>query len=124
MQKLFFLSASLLGALGVAIGAFGAHKLKPFLIETGRYDTFDTAVKYQFYHVFALLITALLLYRIENKLLEYAGLIFLAGIIIFSGSLYILCLTNVGKWGAITPIGGTLFIAGWVLMLVAILKNL
>lgn len=123
MQKFFLLSASFLGALSVAIGAFGAHKLKDYLTQIGRTDVFETAVRYQFYHVFALIATALLLYKIESKLLEYAGWCFIVGIIIFSGSLYILCLTNVGKWGAVTPIGGTLFIAGWILMLISVSKN-
>ena len=67
MQKLFLLIASLLGALSVAIGAFGAHGLKNYLTGIGRLDVFETAVKYQFYHVFALLVTALLIYKIENK---------------------------------------------------------
>ena len=124
MQKFFLLAASLFGTLAVAIGAFGAHKLKNYLTEIGRLDVFETAVKYQFYHVFALLITALLLYKTESKLLEYAGCCFIAGIVIFSGSLYILCMTNVGKWGAVTPIGGTLFIAGWVLMFISVWKGL
>jgi len=123
MQKLFLLAGSLFGMLGVAIGAFGAHKLKDYLTQIGRLDVFETAVKYQFYHAFALLITALLLYKAESKVLEYAGWCFIAGIIVFSGSLYILCMTNIGKWGAVTPIGGTLFIAGWVLMFISVWRN-
>lgn len=124
MQKLFLLSGSALGALGVMIGAFGAHKLKNYLLQIGRLDVFETAVKYQFYHAFALLVLGLLMFKIQAKSLDYAGLSFIAGTIIFSGSLYILCMTNVGKWGAVTPIGGTFMIAGWVLLFIGILKAL
>ena len=116
MQKTFLLVASILGALSVCIGAFGAHALKARLEAIHRLETFETAVKYQFYHTFAILAVALLLEKIANKSLEYAGWSFLGGIIIFSGSLYILCLTGVTKWGAVTPLGGLLFIIGWVLL--------
>ncbi|MFN3405979.1 MAG: DUF423 domain-containing protein [Cytophagaceae bacterium] len=123
MQKFFLISGAASGALSVLIGAFGAHGLKKHLTSIGKQDVFETAVKYQFYHVFALIITGILLYKFTDKLLVYAGYSFLAGTIIFSGSLYILCLTNVSKWGAVTPIGGVLFVVGWVLMLLACYNN-
>lgn len=123
MQKFFLLSSAVLGALGVMIGAFGAHALSKMLAETGRTATFETAVKYQMYHTLALLATGLLLDRYASKWLEYAGWGYLIGIIIFSGSLYILCLSNVGKWGAVTPIGGLALIAGWIFLLVGITKS-
>lgn len=123
MQKLFLLTASALGALSVMIGAFGAHALKNSLESTGRLETFETAVKYQFYHVVALLLLGLLMTKFDHKLLNYAGYSFIIGIIIFSGSLYVLCLTNVAKWGAITPIGGVFLIAGWALLFMGILKS-
>lgn len=116
MQKTFIIIASVLGALSVAIGAFGAHALKAKLEAIGRLETFETAVKYQFYHTFAILAVAILMDKIVGKGFEYAGWSFLGGILVFSGSLYILCLTGVTKWGAVTPIGGLLFIIGWVLM--------
>lgn len=122
MTNLFLLAGSIFGGLGVMIGAFGAHKLKSYLLEIGRLDVFETGVKYQFYHAFALLIVGLLITKADNKLLHYAGYSFIAGIIIFSGSLYTLCLTNVGKWGAVTPIGGLFMIVGWVLMAFAVAK--
>ncbi|MBX9851929.1 MAG: DUF423 domain-containing protein [Cytophagaceae bacterium] len=122
MQKLFLIISAVLGALSVMIGAFGAHKLKDHLAKIGRSDVFETAVKYQFYHTFALLALGLLLFKFQHKLLDYAGWCFIGGVIIFSGSLYILCLTNVGKWGAVTPIGGLLLIIGWVLMAWGIAK--
>lgn len=123
MQKLFLMIGSILGALSVMIGAFGAHALRNTLTSNGRLETFETAVKYQFYHVFALLIVGMLLSRIDHKLLHYSGYAFIVGIIIFSGSLYILCLTNIGKWGAVTPIGGLFLIIGWLLLFVGIFKN-
>jgi uncharacterized membrane protein YgdD (TMEM256/DUF423 family) len=122
-MKLFLLAGSLSGALSVMIGAFGAHALKSRLLANGRLDIFETAVKYQFYHSLALLaLGILILLKFESKLMDYAGYSFIAGIMIFSGSLYILCLTNVGKWGAVTPIGGVFLIAGWLLMFTAIMN--
>jgi uncharacterized membrane protein YgdD (TMEM256/DUF423 family) len=123
MHKLFLLAGTLSGALSVMIGAFGAHALKSKLLENGRLDVFETAVKYQFYHSLALLaLGILMLVKFESRLMDYAGYSFMAGILIFSGSLYILCLSNVSKWGAVTPFGGLFLIAGWLLMFVAILN--
>ena len=107
------MAGAVLGLLGVALGAFGAHALKPFLLESGRLDTFETAVKYQFYHALALMIISVLMLVKNHRILKIAASLMLAGVTIFSGSLYILCLTNVGAWGAVTPIGGVLMIAGW-----------
>ena len=124
LQKTFLLAGSFFAGLGVAIGAFGAHRLKDFLLQTGRTDTFEKAVTYQFYHSLALLVIGLLATQIQinTKYLNYAGYSFIAGIIIFSGSLYILCLTETPKWGAVTPIGGVCMIAGWVLVFLSVLK--
>jgi uncharacterized membrane protein YgdD (TMEM256/DUF423 family) len=123
MQKLFLMAGSISGALSVIIGAFGAHALKKILTETGRMDVFETAVKYQFYHSFALLFVGLLLMKFQHRFLEYAGYSFMIGTIIFSGSLYLLCLTNVSKWGAVTPFGGLFLITGWMLMCIAVMKS-
>lgn len=115
--------ASVLGAFSVALGAFGAHALKPMLEARNRMDTYETAVKYQFYHVLALLIAGFLLHKfVGNTWFAYAGYSFIAGMTIFSGSLYILCISGVTKWGAVTPIGGVLLIAGWVLMAIGLSK--
>lgn len=124
MQKLFIICASISGALAVMLGAFGAHALRQFLETSGRLETFETAVKYQFYHTFALFFVGMLLFRINSSLLNYAGYSFLAGILVFSGSLYILCFTGITKWGAVTPIGGLFLIAGWVLLVITAFKNL
>lgn len=106
------------------IGAFGAHALRATLEAQGRLETFETAVKYQFYHTLALLIIGLLMYRISDKLLGYAGYSMIGGVIIFSGSLYILCLSGVRWLGAITPIGGVLMIVGWALLFWAVARSL
>ena len=123
-MKFFILSGSILGLLGVALGAFGAHALRATLTASGRLDTFETAVKYQFYHALALVLVGVLLQQFGDnpataKLLGWAGNAMLAGVLIFSGSLYILCATGVTWLGAITPVGGVLMIVGWALMAVA-----
>lgn len=123
MQQLFLLIGAALGGSGIAIGAFGAHALKNILASSGRLDVYETAVKYQFYHAFALLILGLLMYRIQSPLLNYAGIAFTVGTIIFSGSLYTLCLSGVGKWGAVTPFGGIILIIGWCLLFAGIARS-
>ncbi|ARS35107.1 DUF423 domain-containing protein [Pontibacter actiniarum] len=121
-QKIILLIASALGALTVAIGAFGAHALSATLQASGRVDTFETAVKYQMYHTLALLAVGLLLFKVEQPALQTAAWCFFLGILIFSGSLYTLCATGITWLGAITPIGGTLFIIGWGALFYAVLK--
>lgn len=111
------------GGLAVAIGAFGAHAFKPFLIETGREATFELAVRYQFYHALALLATGLLISETSHKALLYSGLCFVLGIIFFSGSLYVLSFTGIKMLGAVTPIGGVFFILGWVLLGIGVYKK-
>ncbi len=120
-MKFFILSGAILGLLGVALGAFGAHALRATLTASGRLDTFETAVKYQFYHALALVLVGLLMHVFGSnpatvKWLGWAGNSFLGGTLIFSGSLYVLCATGITWLGAITPIGGVLMIAGWALL--------
>ena len=122
MYKIFLLTGTVLAALAVMIGAFGAHALKTTLEATERLDTFETAVKYQFYHSLALLILGLLMMKANHSLFNTAGYSFIAGIILFSGSLYMLSLTGVTKWGAVTPIGGLAFIIGWAALFIGIIK--
>ncbi|SNT35372.1 Uncharacterized membrane protein YgdD, TMEM256/DUF423 family [Ekhidna lutea] len=119
MPKLFLTIASISGILSVALGAFGAHALKDKLQSEGTYDTYQTAVQYQFYHTLALLGIAILLMKVQSQHLVYAGYSMTFGILIFSGSLYILCFTGIKWLGAITPIGGLLFILGWIFMLLS-----
>jgi uncharacterized membrane protein YgdD (TMEM256/DUF423 family) len=118
MHKRFLIIAAYLGALSVALGAFGAHTLKDHLTQQAL-NTFETAVRYQFYHVFALALTGILYKTYPNVTLRYAGNLFILGIIFFSGSLYALIIlgtTNFVWIGAITPLGGTLFITAWILL--------
>ena len=123
MQKLLFITGSVLGAIGVILGAFGAHAFKSILEANQRIATFETAVKYHFFHVVALFIAGFLLDKYPSKFLTYSGIFFTLGILLFSGSLYILSLTNQTKWGAIAPIGGLAFVLGWIFILIAVLKN-
>lgn len=113
MDKTFLLVGALAGFLGVALGAFGAHGLQSRL-SPEMLAVFETGVRYQMYHAFALLITAAAIGRLgDARLLAVSGWFFVAGIIIFSGSLYALALTGVTMWGAVTPIGGLAFLVGW-----------
>jgi len=117
--------AAVLGFLAVAIGAFGAHGLEPILTKYSRLETFETAVKYHFYHTFAILIVGVLLtVEQENKKLVYSVYSFLAGIVIFSGSLYFMSLTNITWLGAVTPLGGLAFMLGWIFLFLGVKKRL
>jgi uncharacterized membrane protein YgdD (TMEM256/DUF423 family) len=119
--KLLIQLAALVGGLGVAIGAFGAHALHAMLERAGRLDTFETAVRYQFYHALALLaIGVLWAARPELRALGTTGALWLGGIVIFSGSLYALCFTGITKLGAVAPLGGLLLLAGWVSLVLAV----
>ena len=128
MQKIFLSIGSVLAGLGVILGAFGAHKLKE-LVAPESVATYQTGVQYQMYHAFALLIIGLLAERYSSSLLNWAGFFFGAGIVLFSGSLYLLvslkAMNKVGVSGIglITPIGGLLFIVGWILLLIAVIKR-
>lgn len=123
MHKIFLIIGSISGGLAVMIGAFGAHALKNLLESSARTETFETAVKYQFYHALALILLGILMLNFKHSMFNYAGYSFTIGTIIFSGSLYILCLTGITKFGMITPIGGLFLIAGWALMLFGIIKT-
>jgi len=123
MNKNFLTAGALFGAVAVICGAFGAHFLKTKLTPESL-QTFETAVRYQFYHAFALLATGILYKEYPGKLLQWSGRFFIAGIILFSGSLYILCAVQSLKWiGAVTPFGGMCFIAGWLLIAVNVAKK-
>ncbi|MEL6778348.1 MAG: DUF423 domain-containing protein [Cyanobacteria bacterium J06597_16] len=124
MSRLFFAIASILGALSVAGGAFGAHALKGKLTETAL-GSFETGVRYQMYHAIALLVVALLIKQNpEVSSLNTAGWCFIAGIVLFSGSLYGLSLAGIKALGPVTPLGGVAFIAGWIFLALASAKAL
>jgi uncharacterized membrane protein YgdD (TMEM256/DUF423 family) len=128
MHKGFLKTGFLLGALSVALGAFGAHALKELLAPL-QLSVFETAVRYQFYHVFALLSAGVLYKEFPGKLVFYAGCFFIAGILLFCGSLYALCYVNnaalpgYGWLGPLAPFGGLFFILGWIMMFTAVFKK-
>ncbi len=123
MHKGFIKTAAMLGVLAVALGAFAAHALKERISDYA-VNIFETGVRYQFYHVFALLVAGILYKEFPNRFIRWAGILFISGIILFSGSLY--CLMYIKgavmpgyKWiGAITPIGGLAFILGWLFLFI------
>ncbi|HYK56164.1 MAG TPA: DUF423 domain-containing protein [Flavisolibacter sp.] len=128
MQKLFLTIGTILGGLSVALGAFGAHGLKK-IVSPETVATYQTGVQYQMYHALALLVIGVLSEKYMGSFINYAGFFFLGGIVLFSGSLYlIVSMHAMNKTvptgiGIITPIGGLLFILGWVLLLIGILKK-
>jgi uncharacterized membrane protein YgdD (TMEM256/DUF423 family) len=123
MHKKFISIAAIIAATAVLLGAFGAHALKEKLTAE-QLQIFETGVRYQFYHAFALLAVGILYKDITGALLKWAGLFFIAGIIVFSGSLYVLSGWHNLRWvGAITPLGGVCFITGWILLAMAVVKK-
>ncbi|MEP6748340.1 MAG: DUF423 domain-containing protein [Bacteroidota bacterium] len=128
MHRGFLITASLIGALSVALGAFAAHSLKQ-IATPDTVAIFETGVRYQFYHAFALLAVAILYEKYPGALLKWAGNCFQIGIVLFSGSLYLLTAlkasetAGVSKIGILTPVGGLFFITGWILMVMAFIKK-
>lgn len=118
-MKLSFVSvASVLGFTGVALGAFGAHALEA-MVSPDRLGTWSTAVDYHLFHTVVILALSGLFKGVQSPWLHRALVAFIAGIVVFSGSLYVLVLTGIGFLGAITPIGGLLFLVGWLCALFA-----
>jgi uncharacterized membrane protein YgdD (TMEM256/DUF423 family) len=117
-DRLFFLLGSLSALVGVAAGAFGAHSLRARLAPD-LLAVFETAARYQMYHALALLAVAWAVGRWPGPLLAWAGWLFVAGTLLFSGSLYALALSGVRWLGAITPLGGVCFLAGWLCLALA-----
>jgi uncharacterized membrane protein YgdD (TMEM256/DUF423 family) len=119
MERTFFIIGSILAGLAVATGAFGAHGLQK-MVTPERLETWDKAVRYQMYHALALLILAwaLMHWPEQAKLLATGGWLFLAGSVLFSGSLYILVVSGITWLGAITPLGGVAYIAGWLCLVI------
>jgi len=113
MDRLFFAMGALSACLGVAAGAFGAHALKDRL-DAAALATFETGARYHMVHAFGLLAAAWAVARWPGPQAAWAGWLFAAGTVVFSGSLYALSLTGVRSLGAVTPIGGVLFLAGWL----------
>lgn len=127
MFKPALLSGALFAALAVVLGAFGAHGLKKIL-EPAQLITFEKGVTYQFYHAFALLAVGIIYSAFPAAGLKWATYLFIAGILMFSGSLYVLVAlqhkgSSIGPAGIITPIGGLCFIVAWVALFIGIIKN-
>jgi uncharacterized membrane protein YgdD (TMEM256/DUF423 family) len=122
MNNLFLVLAGINGFIAVSLGAFAAHGLKSML-GPDLLATFQTGVQYHMYHSLALLAVGILVLQFPAQTgLRIAGFLFLAGIVIFSGSLYVLALSGIRWLGAITPIGGVAFLAGWALLAWSMLK--
>ncbi|WP_310569560.1 DUF423 domain-containing protein [Gemmatimonas sp.] len=121
MDRLFVMIGALSGGIGVAAGAFGAHALKARL-EPRMLEVFETGARYQMYHAIALLAAAWIVTRFPGSLANASGWLFLAGTLLFSGSLYAMALTGVRALGAITPLGGVCFIAGWACLALAAMR--
>ncbi len=122
MNLLFLKIGAIFGALSVILGAFGAHALKETLLSSGRFETYETAIKYSFYHSLALILVGILSKEFTNKWLNYSGTCYIIGTIIFSGSLLILCFSGVKAMGAVAPIGGTLLVLAWIFLFLGISK--
>ena len=128
MQKIFLVIGTVLSGLAVLLGAFGAHGLRK-IVEPENLAVYQTGVQYQMYHALALILVALLSERIFNNFISYAGYLFVAGIVLFSGSLYLIVSFHAMNKpvstavGVITPIGGLLFILGWISLLAGVLRK-
>ncbi len=122
MDRLFVIIGALSGGIGVAAGAFGAHALRARL-EPRMLEVFETGARYQMYHAVAMLAAAWIVTRWPGSLATASGWLFLAGTVLFSGSLYAMALTGVRALGAITPIGGVCFIAGWACLAFAAMRQ-
>jgi uncharacterized membrane protein YgdD (TMEM256/DUF423 family) len=121
MVKIWLILASLFGFLSVALGAFGAHSLKNVLNEYGK-SIYEKAVLYQMFHSMALLAVGILQHLFKGISFSPAGFGFVVGILLFSGSLYVLAITGIKWFGAITPIGGIAFLFGWTWFIGALFK--
>ena len=116
MKNLALFLGSFFGLLSIIFGAFGSHLFNEYLISVNRLNPYEVGVKYQFYHSFLLLIVGLISKDITKKRLKFILIFLVFGIVLFSGSLYILCFTNNPKWGMVTPIGGILLVISWLIL--------
>jgi uncharacterized membrane protein YgdD (TMEM256/DUF423 family) len=129
MHKGFLIAAAIFGGLAVALGAFGAHGLEKLTTVAKRLHGFRTGVEYQMYHALALIAVAVLFEKIPGRWLKWAGNCFIAGVILFSGSLYLLTVLKIQESsavkfvGPVTPIGGLFFIAGWLFLLLTAVRR-
>jgi len=123
MKNLAVFMGSVFASTSVAIGAFGAHAWKPFLIQINRLDTFETAAQYQMYGGLALILLGVLQINRPSKMLKIASYFHITGSIVFPGSLYLICISQQLFWGAIAPIGGLAFMLGFACMALDAVKK-
>ena len=123
MKKCILVTGSLLGALAVILGALGSHLFEDYLISVDRLDTYKTAIRYQFYHVFLILIIGVLYNHSYRSIIKCAFYLSVIGLFLFSGSLYMLCFTNYSEWGMVTPVGGLFLICSWLFFCFSIKKS-
>jgi len=123
MDRILLMLISASGVVAVSLGAFGTHGLKNVLEVNGRVETFETAVLYHFIHTIAALGIVILMRRLPEKIMQYSAFFMLGGIVLFSGSLYVLSLSNVTWWAVLTPFGGLAFIIGWILLFIGSFKQ-
>ena len=122
LDRVWLILGAFFGLTGVGLGAFGAHALRSSL-DADALQTFETGVRYQLYHGLALVALAALAPRLSDGPAAWSGWLFSAGVLLFSGSLYLLALTGTRWLGAITPLGGLCFLAGWGLLLYSALSS-
>ena len=129
MHSVFVMTGTFLAGLAVILGAFGAHGLKK-IVPPETVTTFQTGVQYQMYHALALIFAGMLFQKADNGIMKWAGICFIIGILLFSGSLYLITLlkakntVGLSGIGIITPFGGLFFVAGWLMMFIAVWKSL
>jgi uncharacterized membrane protein YgdD (TMEM256/DUF423 family) len=124
MERTLVMLGSILMFIAVGAGAFGAHGLRPYFAQYPDLEaTYETAVRYHMIHALALFIAAWMVTKWPVALVNWSGWLFLAGILLFSGSLYLLVFTRVRWLGAITPLGGVAFLAGWALLFIVAWRN-
>ena len=119
--RLWIAVGATFGLLSVVAGAMAVHALRGTL-EPGAIDTFMTAVRFQMYHALALLATGVMTDRWKSWLFSLGGVLFTVGVLLFSGSLYILALTGIGAFGAVAPVGGLFLMAGWTALIIGIIS--
>ena len=121
-SRALILTGAILGLLGVVLGAVGVHALRDTL-DAKSLGTFETGVRFQMYHALALLAVCLLAERWKTGLVKLSGILFIIGVVLFSGSLYILAITGIGVFGAIAPLGGLSLIAAWALLIAGVIRQ-
>lgn len=123
MKRKFLLPGAFFGATAVILGAFAAHGLKATL-DDDQLRIFHTGVEYQFYHALAILIVGLVAVRIQSRLADWSAVLFIIGIVLFSGSLFLLAINPAMTWiGIVTPFGGLSFIGGWICLIALSLRK-